>query len=300
MKRLGVPFHATRLAPRTDITQKLLQMLYIEQGMNQREIADLLDCSAPTVRKYLCRYGIPLYSQAQVSSQYPRRNFDGSPAEKAYLIGFRQGDLHVRKALEASETISIACPTTRQEQIDLIRSLFSPYGNVHVGKADSKGQHTVDARLNLSFDFLLPKQDVVPSWIQQVPACAAAFAAGYIDAEGSFYTWMNAERQRECAGFTLESQDKNIVCWLHGWLASNGVVCCSPPKVKNKAGEKCSRGYTYHKDIWVIVVRRIDSLLRLIEALGPHLRHSKRRADMERVRQNVLERNRGWRAKKAT
>ncbi len=263
--------------------------------MSQGEIANLLNCTRAAIHRRLLEFGIPRRPHARTYTQYPKKDFDGSSTEKAYLIGFRQGDLHVRKFLDGSKTVVVACPTTRQEQIDLIQSLFSPYGNVYIGKMDSKGQRAVEVRLNLSFDFLLPKQDVVPLWIQQDSACSAAFAAGYIDAEGSFYTWMNAERQRECAGFTLESQDKNIVCWLYGWFVSSGVICCSPPKVKNKAGEKCSRGYTYHKDIWAIVVRRIDALSQLVEVLGPHLRHSKRRADMERVRQNVLKRNRGKR-----
>lgn len=129
-------------------------------------------------------------------------------------------------------------------------------------------------------------------WVQQDLTCSAAFAAGYIDAEGSFYTWINAARRRECAGFTLESQDKNIIHWLYEWLTSADVICCSPPGIKNKAGEKSSSGSCYRKDIWVIVVRRINSLLRLVEILDPCLRHLKRRTDMERVRQNVLERNR--------
>jgi hypothetical protein len=66
-------------------------------------------------------------------------------------------------------------------------------------------------------------------------------------------------------------------------LLSIDVEC--PPPVADDRG-------TYHQTVWLIVVRRKSALLALIEHLRPYLRHPKRRADMERVWDNVVARNR--------
>src|SRR5205823_9762542 len=46
------------------------------------------------------------------------------------------------------------------------------------------------ARLNMTFEFLLPKQDAVPEWILESDEPFFAFLAGYVDAEGYVRTYL--------------------------------------------------------------------------------------------------------------
>ncbi len=95
---------------------------------------------------------------------HPRHSFSGNQAEKAYLIGFRLGDLNVRMDLPTSKTIHVRCGTTIPAQVDLIRGLFEPYGHVNTRKG-TIGETQVECHLDMSFDFLLPKEDRVPDWV---------------------------------------------------------------------------------------------------------------------------------------
>jgi len=48
--------------PRLYQDRDTLYKLYIEQGMNSREVAEELDCSSPTVLKWLGKFDIPIES----------------------------------------------------------------------------------------------------------------------------------------------------------------------------------------------------------------------------------------------
>lgn len=68
-------------------------------------------------------------------------------------------------------------------------------------------------------------------------------------------------------------------------------VRCPAPRCVGRASQVRPSGAVFRKDLWALNVNRKTSLLRLIELLEPHLRHAKRRRDMEVVRRNILERN---------
>jgi hypothetical protein len=271
---------------RTDLTPELLWQLYIEQGLSKQEIGRRLGCSPSAVTRHLREHHIPERTLSAANTLYPRHDFDGTDVDRAYLLGFRLGDLHVRPTTPGNCSIQVSSRTSRAEQAELFRNLFGKYGYAYVKGPDKDGQYVLLCRLNNSFSFLLPKVDDVPEWIRNSRECSTAFAAGYTDAEGSFYTFHYKCKARNewRSGFNIASQDSNIIAWFHQWLLSIGATCPAPV---------ADRRPTYARDVWLIVVRRKASLLALIETLSPYLRHSKRQADMERVRQNILERNRG-------
>jgi len=68
---------------------------------------------------------------------YEKRPFSGSLEEKAYMIGFRLGDLNVYKPYKNSQIYVVRCHTTLQDQVEVIQSLFSPYGGVKICQSDN-------------------------------------------------------------------------------------------------------------------------------------------------------------------
>jgi hypothetical protein len=270
-------------AKRDDITKDLLVHLYVEQCLSMSEIGRQLNCAASTVARHLAEHSIPKRTLSEATTFYPRYDFDGTDWERAYLLGFRLGDLHVKPTSPGRCSLEVGGKTTRIEQVKLFRSLFEFYGYPYVGGPDKRGEYTLVCRLNSSFSFLLPNADNVPKWVVRDSRCSAAFAAGYTDAEGSFYTFYHKSRGEWRSGFNIASQQEIIICWFHEWLLSIGAQCPAPVADDRKS---------YKKTVWLIVVRRKAALLALIEHLEPYLRHPKRRADMERVRANVFARNR--------
>ena len=114
---------------------------------------------------------------------YQKNDFSGNLREKAYLIGFRLGDLRVRKIWENSETIHVDCGSTIKEQIELIKNLFKDYGQVWISKPNKKGKVQMECYLNRTFEFLLSKK--IPEDLLKDKENFFAFLAGFTDAEGT-------------------------------------------------------------------------------------------------------------------
>ena len=124
---------APRTSPRARFSEVELRSLYQHQQLSSRAIARLHNCGKSAVLAALVDYGIARRPSRR-EPVYPRQSFSGDALEKAYMVGFRDGDLHVHKAnhRESSRTIIVACASSKLEQIDLIRALFESYGHVHV------------------------------------------------------------------------------------------------------------------------------------------------------------------------
>jgi hypothetical protein len=280
------------------VSASILNELYWNQKLSSLAIAKRFSCDPATIRARIRSYGLRLRTRQEAylyqpytlprQSRYPKRDFDGDNARKAYLIGFRLGDLTVNPSSNGpySQTIEVKCRTTQPEQIRLFKRLFAGYGHFHQC-TDRHGAVYLICYLNRSFEFLLPKRDLVEPWIRQNGVCATAFAAGYIDAEGSFHLTTTRTGLKK-AVFALASQDRAILSWFHEWLQSVGVRC-QPLKLSIRKGTP--RQFTLNKDYWVMQVHRKDALLRLIQLLRPCVLHPKRRTDMARVIANIRERN---------
>ena len=283
LRQYGIPVAPPGKAV-IEISRPDLEALYLAQKLSLRQIAQYYGCDHSTIKNKLEEYGVRRRTYAEANQIYPKRDFDGSIVEKAYLIGFRLGDLHVTKMGDAGQTIAVQCATTKQEQLDLIQRLFGPYGHIHIGNPKRRGDTGIACYLNMSFAFLLPKEDAIPDWAQSHATSSAAFAAGYIDAEGSFFI------SQGFAHFGVSSYDGGILNGLYHWM-SNAGVRCPEPRIVGRQGAVRPNHTVYRKDLWALSVARKDGLLRLIELLGPHLKHAKRRRDMLSARLNIESRN---------
>lgn len=259
---------------------------YIDKHLSAIDIADRLNCSETTIGRRLRECGIELRKDADTPLTYLRHNFDGDEYLKAYMIGFRQGDLRVTfgKKGGQSRTVRVEMSSTKEEQLKLFHQLFASYGHVWEGKRRRSGRRDLACNLNLTFDFLLPKQDRVEKWIFESDECMTAFVAGYIDAEGSF-GFNKGDPQ-----FAIDSYDRGIQHSIFAWLVRKNVECPAPHIARRKGSFNSGAGVPYSSDLWRLAIYRKRSLEVFIHTIEPYIRHAKRRSDMMRVLKH-LERN---------
>ncbi len=269
------------IIPKNDLIR-----LYCVENQSKYKIGKIYQCSFKTVLNRLRDYGIEPVSRSIMQSKYKKKDFSGDNEEKAYILGFRIGDLNVYKTNSKSEVVVVRCHTTKDDQVELIKNLFSKYGQVSVAKNTNNGSYSVNCFLNSTFNFLVNKSDWVDDWITADKKLSLAFMAGYVDAEGNIGVYDGRAR------FKIDSYDKNIIKWIYQLLIKNGVLC-SPPKMIASKGHiyNIKLNYKYSNDLWRIRVSDKGSLLKLLTALLPYLKHEKRLLDLHKCLKNINDRN---------
>ncbi|MAG45389.1 MAG: hypothetical protein CMH63_01290 [Nanoarchaeota archaeon] len=267
-------------------SKKLLKELYIKKGLSTWNIERKYGYSRSTVHTHLKKHGL-IRSRAEAHRRYPRKDFKGNTLMKAYMIGFRIGDLRVRKIWENSETIHVDCGTTIPEQIELIKNLFGKYGRIWMKKIKSRNDncYQIEALLNESFSFLLDNK--VPKWVFGRKDCFSAFLAGFTDAEGTIGINM------KMAYYSLVNQDKELLIKIRNKLGSMGLIIPKLILGSKKGSPRISKNRIYYsnKDCWSMRVHRKDSMLKLLNSLEPYLKHSKKTKNLKLAKQNIMERN---------
>lgn len=164
------------------IAEETLKELYCVQGLSMGKIAERLGLPHTNVEYWMGKFRIA----RRPLRKYVRNPFSGDDYEKAYMIGFRQGDLHAKRE---GLGVRISGSTTHPAQISLFRALFEKYGHVYVGPVYNRKHQKyfwqMVVVLDDSFSFLMPKSSRIPSWIKRNLKTALYFAAGFFDAEGS-------------------------------------------------------------------------------------------------------------------
>lgn len=293
LKQYGIKIRtkseAIRLFYDINVPKKELKKLYLEKKISSTDIAKKFKCNPGLIINRLREYKIPIRSIQEAhllcnKPKYPQYDFSGDLEEKAYLMGFRQGDLNAYKRSEKSASIFIQGASTKQAFHEVVEQSFVSYGRIWRGKPNHEGNVPFHCSLNQTFNFLLPKQDLIEPWILEEKGCFAAFLAGYADAEGSFCL---------CGGnavFSIRSQDKQILNQISAKLIDLGILL-RPPQVVRKKGTKDIRGTICTKDIWGFWVHRKDALIKLIELLKPYSRHADKKRGMDVLIDNITWRN---------
>jgi hypothetical protein len=250
--------------------------LYCEERWSTNRIGRHFQIDWWKIKSTLVARGVELRTPTEARQPRGRAPCPLSKTFRAYALGFATGDLHVYRVSPRGGTIIARCSTTKQEQRDVIRAVFGPFGPVQ-----QQGL-SIWASLGLSFGFLLDKYDrVVPEWVHQEPF-ASAYVAGYLDAEGSFGVYDRKGRLK------VDSYDEWVLRWMNEWCGRIGVI--SHLRVIAHAGDPRAADTPFPKDLWRLTVNDMFSLLRLIATIDPFLRHGARRSDAERARLNILER----------
>lgn len=258
-----------------------LSRLYWEKKYSPRRIGKKYNCDAATVRARLKESGILLKSRSVARSRYAKRDFDGTDIERAYMLGFRLGDLNVYKPkYKNTEIIVVRCHSTIPAQIKVFASLFNKYGRVTRSiTANGRNIH-VNCYLNNTFSFLLPKynQDT-RTWLNGASEHWWAFIAGYVDAEGSFR--LNQSRAR----FALTAYDVDILNDVYAFLVANGID--ARYRLIARQGQYSAANGLWNKDLWRLNVNGAATLKGFIEQLMPYLRHNDRVRDAQAMLANI-------------
>lgn len=265
------------------IPKAVIKTLYYKSKLTQEEIANKLEKSRGHILFLMKKYKLKTRSPNIRSLRYPKKIFSGDLFEKAYLLGFRAGDLHV-KLLPSGNLLRVDCTSTKNQQLLLFKQLFYKYGFVWVSNPRANGNRVFIVLLNRSFNFLLPKKDHISGWILKNKGHFFAYLAGYTDAEGCIGVFNNMAR------FTLASYDKNILKQIYEGLNKFGIPC-NQPRVLVKEGYTKSDGLIYRKDHWYLTLVKKSSLLLLFQDLEFYLKHQKRIDDLKKAKENIIRRN---------
>lgn len=250
----------TRHIKRIIIPKKELYYLYHIKKWPLSKIGKKFSCNAVTVFERMKKYKIPSRTMSEAKTIYPKKDFSDDPIEKAYLIGFRLGDLNV---FSEYHLIRIQSNTTKIEQAELIKKLFQKYSKISIRKYGKLFK--LQTGLNQSFLFLLPKKDSIKKWILKNEKYFSAFLAGYIDAEGNIGVYSNKARVR------IRSYDKNILHLIHKRLKQLKIY--SIYRLETPAGK-----FNLNKDFWALSINRKEDILKLSKLIGQYLKHTKRKA----------------------
>jgi len=270
------------------ISKEKLEYLYYDRNLSIAKIAKILHKSKGGIERKIKYFDIKTRNINNRACKYKKFDFSGNLNEKAYMIGFRIGDLYIT---QTKNLILSHCSTTKRNQVRLIKNLFSPYTTPHVVRA-KRGTFEITTHLNKTFSFLLPKQDNIESWVLENPQYFWAFFAGYSDAEGCIHLHRAYGKQsKPFAEFLLNSYDKNILIQIwNGFKKAN--VITQPPKIKTFKGTPLgNKGHVYNNDMWMLVVSRKESLWKLIHYWKKHSRHKDKQTAIEKAKRNIILRN---------
>jgi hypothetical protein len=258
-----------------------LQKLYWDERKSSIEIAKIYHCHSMTVRNRIHEFGIVKRSPSDARIRYEKYDFSGSNTDKAYMLGFRLGDLSAYQTSTRSDVIVVRCHTTQMVQVRLMENLFSKYGKTTV--SEGIYGYNVNCFLNTTFRFLLPKHRKVPMYAKKSTETIWAFIAGYVDAEGHLAV------DQEKARFKIDSYDLFVLKWINTIFEKSDIR----GKFRRIAlkGQPQSVFGIYHKDLWRLEINDSKSLYRFIHLIGLYLQHEKRRADMDICLKNIQTRN---------
>lgn len=275
------------------ISENELRDLYEKQKLSTLKIAKVYNCYHQTILRKMKGFGIKSRNNTEANTLYPKYDFSGDLVEKAYLFGFRQGDLYVVRTSKSGTTIRIEGNSTQIEQIKLIKKLFSKYG--HFNKYKTKGfsggnlWHSYYL-VNDTFDFLLEKRKEIPRWILDNKKYFSAFLAGYIDAEGCIKIYGNKNCIKQ-AKFILASYDKKIIQQIGKKLISLGIKCGTLRIMSPKGYKTQRKPLPYNQDYYGFNICSKKSLLQLFNYIQNYIKHPKKLRDLAKAKENIEWRN---------
>lgn len=260
------------------VSKKLLKKLYYDKKLPLSKIAKRYNCCNSIILRRMESYGLKRRDSSDSNTLYPKKKFDGNECLKAYMIGFRLGDLDIKKTSKNSKHYMLNTSTTKIEQIKLIKNVFGRYGHFYckkIGKA-----YNINCNLSDSFKFLLPKEAKINKWITKRNNYFLAFLAGYTDAEGNIGIYSGRARYR------LGSYDKNILIGIYKKLNKMGINT----KFRLETLKGIHGNRKHNNNFYRLSVNNRLDLLKLFQLLKPYIQHDKRYEDLIAAEKNVIER----------
>lgn len=283
-KECKIPLRNPGVVP-PKISDRILTNLYLKKRMSSRKIAKIYKCAYSYIDTRIKSLNIPRRNLATAHIITKRVNFSGDLTEKAYLIGFKIGDLRVRKMYKNSETILIDCGSTKPNQILLIINLFKKYGKIWISKPKTNGKTQIEVSVNESFSFLLAKYPLFPDWAIKNLKTFLSILAGFVDAEGSFFVL----KDKSYASFSLGNYNKQILEQINQKLQEKDLKARLFKGVKK--GYTGKDGYSHNQDYWMLTIGRKSDLYKFAGLIIPFLKHKDRIRDAKTAMKNIDFRN---------
>jgi hypothetical protein len=196
-------------------------MARYQKGESLKQIAGT-SVTAVTVFNHLHKRGLGLRdkveAQIKAVTRFQKAPFDGNEEDKAYLLGLARGDLNVARHGRA---IRVKTSSTHPAMIDLVASLFIPYGPIRVYPYHSRlvgYEWTIETELDQTFRFLLDGKLGTPR-IRSSRVVRIAYLAGLFDAEGSL--WLRGNRRFE-PRMSFTNTDLGLLNWVRDSLDKMG------------------------------------------------------------------------------
>ena len=255
------------------ISKRKLEELYLKKRLSLDKICKLLKIrSRTTITLKLMRYGIPIRTISEAKTKYPKRNFSQNPQEKAYLLGFRTGDL---TAYRNGNLIRVNTASTHLAQLEVIKKIFGKYTRVKTYPFKNQNgtkELSIYCDLNQSFKFLLDKLDRIPDEIMENPKLFYSFLAGYSDAEGSWDIFKNTDNT-VTFHFRIATSDKIILKQISDKLEKMGYHCKF--SLFARKGKKATFG-KYKKNLYAVRIWRKKDVIRLASIILPLSYHKEK------------------------
>ncbi|MBI5061064.1 MAG: hypothetical protein HZB67_02020 [Candidatus Aenigmarchaeota archaeon] len=258
----------------SEVVEKIKKM-YIKNQYSLKKITRLTKIHRRIVTRTLREAGVKILDKEtkmrMVNTKHTKNPFSGDANEKAYIAGLALGDLSVMQ--KSKYTLRISVSTTHKSFIELLRSVFSKYGPVHVSAVKNKltkYQWSVNIDVDSkSFDFLLEtkRSGRLPTWITN--DLFIHFLAGMIDSDGSIYVRKTGTYFQYM--IRIFGEDKDLLANIRDHTRTLGftpVFYCS-----SKAGDFRYHGdlrMIYNKDYHIVEICRkseVKSLLKILPIL---------------------------------
>ncbi len=253
---------------------------YLNKKLSTWQIEKSYGFSRGTIHRKLKEFNIKTRDRADSHIINFRKNFSGDLIEKAYLIGFRIGDLGVRKIYPNSKTISVASGSTIKNQIILIKNLFKDYGKINIQKT-KKGKFNIQIALNETFNFLLEHNP--PRWVFDNKNYFFSFLAGFSDAEGSIKVYNNL------AQYSLGNYNYTLLTLIRNNLIKYKINC-NKIIVDKRKGKKNNQGYVYRDNYSSLRLGSKKELPALLLELSKYMKHLDKIKDLNIAINNLNKR----------
>jgi len=276
----------TGLAPKVD--PGLILGLYRDQGKTLDEISVALGISRSTARDHIANQ---ITLRPRSTPRFSRFAFSGDELERAYLLGYRAGDVNAFQ--DSAETVTARVSTTHPAMLEMFSHCFSRYGRCKVvpRRVFLTGYDwQVLVYLDNSFRFLIPKPASSPS----EPTLLYAFTAGFGDSDGC---WAASDRRgRTAFSFCITSRNHILLAELKLALESEGYhphLYLSRERGTTKVvkGRDETRVVTLTEDTWTLVMSRRSEVKQLASNVLPYSQHQEKIARMKLI---LDDRNDDW------
>ncbi len=277
LRKRGLSIKGLDEKTREDLRQ-FLDYLCNSRGLSLNDVAKLVGNKTSGYTSWVCKQlGVAVrpFEEARLKGirekrrKYERRPFDGTDADRAYMLGLRHGDLSVSRPWRG--VVRVSTSTTHPKMVQLFRSLFEPYGHVYQHPRYKKDTRTYEWNISVilddSFSFLFQEFPEVESWLMGSDSRVLAYLSGFLDAEGSILVTHNV-RGGIVTFVDYFNENKRLLEWIRDRAKRMGLGCSlrvNKPVGRGKTGFHLN----HNKEYWQLSIFGARSIIGFIQSLAP-------------------------------